>query len=61
MKSVLADDTNLFLIGDALKEVRETMPFDYDKLSTWFQAHILSIHVYNTNFVIFSNTTYDDN
>ena len=44
VKSILfADDTNLFLVGDDLKEVCETMSFELDKLSRWFQANMLSL------------------
>ena len=46
MKSILfAEDTNLFLVGDDLKEVCETMSFELDKLSRWFQANKLSLNV----------------
>ena len=46
VKSILfADDTNLFLVGDDLKEVCETMSFELDKLSRWFQANKLSLNV----------------
>ena len=54
VKSILfADDTNLFLVGDDLKEVCETMSFELDKLSRWFQANKLSLNVSKTNFMIF--------
>ena len=47
VKSILfADDTNLFLVGDDLKEVCETMSFELDKLSRWFQANKLSLKMY---------------
>ena len=62
LKSILfADDTNLFLVGDDLKEVCETMSFELDKLSRWFQANKLSLNVSKTNFMIFSNKNCDDN
>ena len=63
VKSILfADDTNLFLVGDDLKEVCETMSFELDKLSRWFQANkYLSLNVSKTNFIIFSNKKCDDN
>ena len=54
-------DTNLFLVGDDLKEVCETMSFELDKLSRWFQANKLSLKVSKTNFMIFNNKKYDDN
>ena len=42
VKSILfADDTNLFLVGDDLKEMCETMSFELDKMSRWFQANKL--------------------
>ena len=62
VKSMLfADDTNLFLVGDDLKEVCETMSFELDKLSRWFQANKLSLNVSKINFMIFSNNKCDDN
>ena len=62
VKSILfADDTNLFLVGDDLKEVCETMSFELDKMSRWFQANKLSLNVSKTNFMIFSNKKCDDN
>ena len=62
VKSILfADDTNLFLVGDDLKEVCETMSFELDKLSRWFQAKKLSLNVSKTNFMIFSNKKCNDN
>ena len=62
VKSTLfADDTNLFLVGDDLKEVCETMQFELDKLSRWFQANKLSIDISKINFMIFSNKKCDDN
>ena len=61
LKSILfADDTNIFLVGDDLKEVCETMSFELDKLSRWFQANKLSLNVSKTNFRIFSNKNCDD-
>ena len=57
MKSILfADATNLFLVGDDMKEVCETISFDLVKLNRWFQANKSSINVYRTHFMIFSNT-----
>ena len=53
--------TNLFLVGDDLKEVSETMSFELDKLSRWFQANKLSLNISKTNFMIFSNKKCDDN
>ena len=38
-----------------------TMPFELDKLSKWFQPTKLSLNVYKTNFMIFSNKTCFDN
>ena len=62
VKSILfGDDTNLFLVGDDLKEVCETMSLELDKLSRWFQANKLSLNVSKTNFMIFSNKKCDDN
>ena len=62
VKSILfADDTNLFLVGDDLKEVGETMAFELDKMSRWFQANKLSLNVSKTNFMIFGNKKCDDN
>ena len=62
VKSILfADDTNLFLVGDDLKEVCEIMSFELDKMSRWFQANIFSLNVSKTNFMIFSDKKCDDN
>ena len=62
VKSILfADDTNLFLVGDDLKEVCETMSLELYKLSRWFQANKLSLNVSKTNFMIFNNKKCDDN
>ena len=62
VKSILFDDdTNLFLVGDDLMEVCETMSFELHKLSRWFQANKLSLNVSKTNFMIFSNKKCDDN
>ena len=61
VKSILfGDDTNLFLVGDDLKEVCETMSL-VDKLRRWFQANKLSLNVSKTNVMIFSNKKCDDN
>ena len=65
VKSILfADDTNLFLVGDASKEVCETMSFELDKLSRWFQANKLSLKLklskyssMHTNYIIPHCTT----
>ena len=62
LKSIfVADDTNLFLVGDDLKEVCETISLEIDKLSRWFHANKLSLNVSKTNFMILSNKKCDDN
>ena len=59
-----ADDTNLFLVGDDLKEVCETVSFELDKLTRWFRANKLTFREYpamHTNRMLYHCITLQDN
>ena len=53
---LFADDTNIFLSGDDVKEISNTLSKQLDKLNSWFAANKLSLNVSKTNYMIFGNT-----
>ena len=56
---LFADDTNLFLSGDDVKEISKTLSKQLDKLNSWFAVNKLSLNVSKTNYMIFGNKKID--
>ena len=52
---LFADDTNIFLSGDDVKEISKTLSKQLDKLNSWFAVNKLSLNVSKTNYIIFGN------
>ena len=57
---LLADDTNLFCSGKDIKELCSVVSIELDKLCKWFQVNKLSLNTSKTNFMVFTNKSYDD-
>ncbi len=49
---LFADDTNIFLSGDDVKEINKTLSKQLDKLNSWFAVNKLSLNVSKTNYMI---------
>ena len=56
---LFADDTNIFLSGDDVKEISKTLSKQLDKLNSWFAVNKLSLNVSKTNYMIFGNKKID--
>ena len=56
---LFADDTNIFLSGDDVKEINKTLSKQLDKLNSWFAVNKLSLNVSKTNYMIFGNKKID--
>ena len=56
---LFADDTNIFLSGDDVKEISKTLSKQLDKLNSWFAVNTLSLNVSKTNYMIFGNKKID--
>ena len=52
---LFADDTNIFVSGDDVKEISKTLSKQLDKLNAWFAVNKLSLNVSKTNYMIFGN------
>ncbi len=50
---MFADDTNIFLSGNNLKEMTETFNVEIKKIHKWLQVNKLSINIDKTNCMIF--------
>ena len=50
---LFADDTNILLSGDDVKEISKTLSKQLDKLNSWFAVNKLSLNVSKTNYMIF--------
>ena len=50
---MFADDTNLFLTHDNVKEMFHTMNNELSNYTEWFQANKLSLNVDKTKFTLF--------
>ena len=48
-----ADDTNMFISGDDLAVLNETINTELPKIHTWFNANKLSLNVQKTNYMLF--------
>ena len=60
LKYVLfADDTNLFISGNDLKQLCSQLNIELDKLNVWFMVNKLSLNISKTNFILFSNKFID--
>ena len=55
-----ADDTNLFYSGKDIDELCSAVSIEFDKLCRWFQVNKLSLNTSKTNFMVFTNRSYDD-
>ena len=61
LKPILfADDTNLFYSGKDIDELCSAVSIEFDKLCRWFQVNKLSLNTSKTNFMVFTNRSYDD-
>ena len=47
---VFADDTNIFLSGDDVKEISKTLSKQLDKLNSWFAVNFLLTECITRNF-----------
>ena len=56
---LFADDTNIFVSGDDVTEISETLSKQLDKLNSWFAVNKLSLNVSRTNYMIFGNKKID--
>ncbi len=50
---LFADDTNIFLSDNNLKEMTETFNVELTKIHKWLQVNKLSINIDKTNYMIF--------
>ena len=56
---LFADDTNIFLPGDDVKEISKTLSKQLHKLNSWFAVNKLSLNVSKTKYMIFGNKKID--
>ncbi len=52
---LFADDTNIFLSGNNLKEMTQTFNVKLAKIHKWLQVNKLSINIDKTNYMIFKS------
>ncbi len=52
---MFADDTNIFLSGNNLKEMTETVNVELAKIHKWLQVNKFSINIDKTNYMIFKS------
>ena len=52
---LFADDTNIFKIGNNLKEMEDELNSELSKISIWLRANKLSLNIGKTHFMLFSN------
>jgi hypothetical protein len=50
---LFADDTNIFISGNHIDDIVDTMNNELNKLSKWFKLNKLSLNVKKNNFIIF--------
>ena len=52
---LFADDTNIFKMGNNLKEMEDELNSELSKISIWLKANKLSLFIGKTHFMVFSN------
>ena len=58
---MFADDTNIFLTHDNVKELFKIMNTELDKFNDWFKANKLSLNADKTKFTLFHKLYQRDN
>ena len=51
---MFADDTNLFITGKNLDEIKIQLNEKLKTISVWFQTNLLSLNVSKTSYIIFT-------
>ena len=51
---MFADDTNLFMTGKNLDEIKIQLNEELKIFSLWFQANLLSLNISKTSYIVFS-------
>ena len=51
---MFADDTNLFMTGKNLDEIKIQLNKELKIFSLWFQANLLSLNISKTSYIVFS-------
>ena len=51
---MFADDTNLFMTGKSITEIKTEMNFELHLLVEWYRTNLLSLNITKTNYIIFS-------
>ena len=52
---LFADDTNIFKMGNNLKEMEDELNSELSKISIWLKANKLSLNIGKTHFMVFFN------
>jgi len=52
---MFADDTNLFITGQNMTQLENTLNEELDKVNEWFRANLLSLNISKTSYIIFGN------
>ena len=52
---LFADDTNIFKMGNNLKQMEDELNSELSKISIWLKANKLSLNIGKTHFMVFSN------
>ena len=52
---MFADATNLFITGHNMTQLENTLKEELDKVSEWFRANLLSLHISKTSYIIFGH------
>ena len=56
LKNIMfADDTNLFITGQNMTRLENTLNEELDKVNEWFRANLLSLNISKTSYIIFGN------
>ena len=58
---MFADDTNLFLTGKNLDEIKIQFNEKLKTISLWFQTNLLSLNVSKTSYIVFTNGVVSSN
>ena len=58
---MFADDTNLFITGKNLDEIKIQLNEKLKTISLWFQTNLLSLNVSKTSYIIFTNGVVSSN
>ena len=57
---MFADDTNIFISGKKLDDIKLLINCELENISVWFCANLLSLNIKKTNYMLFGNKNLPD-